>query len=134
MLDEEQWQRREELIASTGLSILQVPVGEHLDRLEQLLERRLLEANRRIASGENKQFRRKRSGRWTLPTPRASTTVNHPLFVVLPDINVQTVLRFVNRCTRFMDAFEHVLHRYSKSEADDDVISACLLAWGTNMG
>ena len=33
-----------------------------------------------------------------------------------------------------MDAFEHFLHRYSKSEADDDVISACLLAWGTNMG
>ena len=33
-----------------------------------------------------------------------------------------------------MDAFEHVLRRYSKTEADDDVISACLLAWGTNMG
>jgi hypothetical protein len=134
LLDEEQWQRKEALIASTGLSILQEPVGEHLDWLEQLLERRLLEVNRRIASGENKQFRRKRSGRWTLPTPRARTAVNHPLFEVLPDVNIQTVLRFVNRRTRFMDAFEHVLHRYSKSEADDDVISACLLAWGTNMG
>lgn len=78
LLDEEQWQRKEELIASTGLSILQEPVGEHLDRLEQLLERRLLEVNRRIASGENRQFRRKRSGRWTLPTPRARTAVNHP--------------------------------------------------------
>ncbi|MGH2536125.1 MAG: Tn3 family transposase [Candidatus Promineifilaceae bacterium] len=134
LLDEEQWQRKEELIASTGLSILQEPVGQHLDRLEQLLERRLLEVNRRIASGENKQFRRKRSGRWTLPTPRGRTAVNHPLFEVLPDVNIQTVLRFVNRRTRFMDAFEHVLHRYSKTEADDDVISACLLAWGTNMG
>jgi TnpA family transposase len=134
LLDEEQWQRKEELIASTGLSILQEPIGEHLDWLEQLLERRLLEVNRRIASGENKQFRRKRSGRWTLPTPRERTAVNHPLFEVLPDVNIQTVLRFVNRRTRFMDAFEHVLHRYSKTEADDDVISACLLAWGTNMG
>jgi len=33
-----------------------------------------------------------------------------------------------------MDAFEHDLRRYSKTEADDDVISACLLARGTNMG
>jgi TnpA family transposase len=134
LLDEEQWQRKEELIASTGLSILQEPVGEHLDWLEQLLEQRLLEVNRRIASGENKQFRRKRSGRWTLPTPRARTAANHPLFEILPDVNIQTVLGFANRRTRFMDAFEHVLHRYSKTEADDDVISACLLAWGTNMG
>lgn len=134
MLDEEQWQRKEGLIASTGLSVLQEPVGEHLDWLEQLLERRLLAVNRRIATGENKQFRRKRSGRWALPTPRGRTAVNHPLFEALPDINIQTVLRFVNRRTRFMDAFEHVLHRYSKTEADGDVISARLLAWGTNMG
>ena len=134
LLDEEQWQRKEELIASTGLSILQEPVDEHLDWLEQLLERRLVEVNRRIASGENKQFQQKRSGRWTLPTPRARTAVNHPLFEVLPDVNIQTVLRFVNRRTRFMNAFKHVLPRYSKTEADDDVISACLLAWATNMG
>ena len=134
LLDDKQWQRKDELIASTGLFILQQPVNDHLNALEQLLERRLIEVNRRIASGENKQFQRKRSGRWTLLTPRAKTTVNHPLFEVLPDVNIQTVLRFVNRRTRFMDAFEHVFHRYSKREADDDVISACLLAWGTNMG
>lgn len=40
LLGEEQWRRKEELIASTGLSILQEPISEHLDRLEQLLERR----------------------------------------------------------------------------------------------
>ena len=121
MLDDEQWQRKEELRASTGLSILQEPVGEHLDWLEQLLE-----VKRRAASGENRQFRRKRSGRWALPTPRDRTAVNHPLFEVLPDVNVETVLRFVNRRIGFMDAFEHVSHCYSRR--------ACLLAWGTNMG
>lgn len=134
LLDEQQWRRKEALIASTGLSILQQPVGDHLDALEELLERRLIEVNQRIAAGENKQFQMKRSGRWTLPYPRAKTAINHPLFEVLPDVNIQTVLQFVNRRTRFMDAFEHVLHRYSKREADDDVITACLLAWGTNMG
>ena len=134
LLDEEQWQRKKKLIASTGLSILQEPIGEHLDWLEKLLERRLLEVNRHISSGENKQFQRKRSGRWALPTPRTRAAVNHPLFEVLPDVNIQTILQFVNHRTHFMDACEHVLRRYSKTEADDDVISACLLAWGTNMG
>jgi TnpA family transposase len=134
LLDEQEWQRKDELIASTGLSILQQPICDHLNSLEQLLERRLVEVNQRIASGENKQFQMKRSGRWTLPNLRTTATVNHPLFEVLPDVNIHTVLRFVNHRTQFMDAFEHVLHRYSKREADDDIISACLLAWGTNMG
>ena len=134
LLNEQEWQRKDELIASTGLSILQQPISDHLNSLEQLLERRLVEVNQRIASGGNKQFQMKRSGRWALPYPRVTATVNHPLFEVLPDVNIQTVLRFVNHRTQFMDAFEHVLHRYSKREADDDIISACLLAWGTNMG
>jgi len=33
-----------------------------------------------------------------------------------------------------MPAFEHVLGRYTKQTVDEDVITACLLAWGTNMG
>jgi TnpA family transposase len=33
-----------------------------------------------------------------------------------------------------MDAFDHVLGRYTKQEADDHTITACLIAWGTNMG
>lgn len=97
LLNEQEWQRKDELIASTGLSILEQPISEHLNPLEQLLERRLVEVNQRIASGENKQFQMKRSGRWMLPNPRATATVNHPLFAVLPDVNIQTVLRFVNR-------------------------------------
>jgi hypothetical protein len=96
LLDEQEWQRKDELIAGTGLSLLQQPISDHLNSLEQLLERRLVEVNQRIASGENKQFQMKRSGRWTLPNPRATATVNHPLFEVLPDVNIQTVLRFVN--------------------------------------
>ena len=33
-----------------------------------------------------------------------------------------------------MSAFEHVLGRYTKQPAEEDVLTACLLAWGTNMG
>ena len=134
LLDEQQWQQKDELIADAGLSILQQSGRDHLNSLEQLLERRLNEVSQRIVSGENKRIRMKRSGRWTLPYPRAKTKVNHPLFEVLPDVHIQTVMQLVNRHTRFMDAFEHVLPRYSKRAADDNIITACLLAWGTNMG
>lgn len=33
-----------------------------------------------------------------------------------------------------MEAFEHVLLRYVKQEPDEHAITACLIAWGTNMG
>jgi hypothetical protein len=33
-----------------------------------------------------------------------------------------------------MTSFEHVLGRYSKQAADDRILSACLVAWATNMG
>ncbi len=33
-----------------------------------------------------------------------------------------------------MDAFEHVLGRYVKTQVDERAISACILAWGTNTG
>ena len=33
-----------------------------------------------------------------------------------------------------MDAFSHVLGRYVKQEMDDRVLTACIVAWATNMG
>jgi TnpA family transposase len=44
------------------------------------------------------------------------------------------VLHFVHRHCQFLDAFDHVLGRYVKQEADDHVLIACLIAWATNMG
>ncbi len=33
-----------------------------------------------------------------------------------------------------MTCFEHVLGRYGKQAADEHILSACLIAWATNMG
>ncbi len=68
------------------------------------------------------------------PYPRASESVNHPFFDTLQQVDLQTVLHFANQHCQFMDAFSHVLRRYVKQAADDRVITACLIAWGTNMG
>jgi len=49
-------------------------------------------------------------------------------------VDIGSVLHFVNRHCPFMEAFDHVLGRYAKQAADDRTITACLVAWGTNMG
>lgn len=137
LLDDQMWQDKEKLIANTGLPLLKHPIRDHLSQLEQQLEGRLVEVNQRIASGENEHFEIKRRGsqvRWTLQYPRGSESVNHPVFDALKQVNIGSVLHFVNRHCHFMEAFNHVLSRYAKQAADDRTITACLVAWGTNMG
>jgi TnpA family transposase len=137
LLDDQQWQAKDQLIEDTGLAILKQPIREHLADLEKRLEARLVEVNQRIASGANEHFETTRRGtqaRWTLRYPRSSEPANHPFFDDLDQVDISSVLSFVNQHCPFMPAFEHVLGRYTKQTVDEDVITACLLAWGTNMG
>jgi len=70
--------------------------------------------------------------------------VNHPLFDAHRQVEISSVMNFVNQQCRFMEAFEHILGRYAKSnarlrlsvkqEADERAIIAGLIAWSTNMG
>lgn len=137
LLDDQQWQAKDALIEQTGLASLKQPIREHLADLEKRLEARLVEVNERIASGENKHFETIRRGtqvRWTLRYPRSSEPVNHPFFDDLKQVDIGSVLHFVNQHCPFMSAFEHVLGRHTKQRLDEDVLTAGLLAWGTNMG
>jgi TnpA family transposase len=137
LLDNQKWEKKEELIASTGLTILNQPIRDHLAMLEQTLENRITEVNQRIAKGLNEHFQIKKHGqhvRWTLKYPSSNESVNHPFFNTLKQVEIRDVLHFVNRQCRFMDVFEHVLLRYTKQDADDTTIAACIIAWGTNMG
>ena len=137
LLDDETWQDKDTLIANTGLPLLKQPIRAHLANLEQQLEERLIEVNQRIAAGDNHHFKTIKRGpqvRWTLQYPHSSEPVNHPFFDSLKQVDIDSVLYFVNRYCPFMEAFEHVLGRYAKHAADDRTITACLVAWGTNMG
>ena len=137
LLDDQQWQAKDTLIEETGLATLNQPIRDHLADLEQRLEARLVAVNERIASGENEHFETTRRGnqvRWTLRYPRRSESVNHPFFDDLKQVDIGSVLHFVNQYCPFMSAFEHVLGRYTKQATDEEVLTACLLAWGTNMG
>jgi len=137
LLDNQEWQRKEELITNTGLSILKQPIRDHLSMLEQTLENRIAEVNQRITSGLNEHLQIKKRGqnvRWTLTYPSNNESVNHSFFDALQQVEISSVLYFVNEKCRFMDVFQHILSRYAKQEADDITIAACIIAWGTNMG
>lgn len=138
LIDDKTWHsQKEELIARSGLSILQQPVEEHLAALEQELEDRLATVNQRIAAGENESIKvNNKRGHlgWSLKYPDDIDETNHPVFDGLRQVGVGSVMEFVNQQCRFMNAFEHVLGRYVKTKVDERAIFASLLAWGTNTG
>lgn len=137
LITDAQLQDKDKLIAQTGLTILNEPIREHLLALEQKLEARLVEVNERISSNENTHFHIKKRGshiHWTLQYPHNSEAVNHSFFDSLQQINIATVLLYVHQQTHFLDAFDHILGRYSKQELDLNIIIACLVAWATNTG
>ncbi len=141
LIDDRQWKKKEELMAAAGHTVLNQPIQEHLASLEQLLEERLVAVNQRIASGENEHFQIKRRGQrargapeWILQSPRSNEAVNHPFYDSLGQVDIASLLHFVDQKCGFMSAFDHVLGRYVKRPANEFAINACLVAWGTNMG
>ncbi len=139
LIDDQQWQNKEKLISDISLTIFDRPVREHLAELEQKLESRIAEVNRRIASGENEHFKinkRGKQSRWVLQYSNDDDdeSINNPFFDALKQIELGSVMHFVNQHCQFLEVFEHVLGRYTKQVGDNRILVACIIAWGTNMG
>ena len=134
LLSEKQWKAKAELIPATGLATLKQPIQEHLADLEQQLEDRLARVNQRLSAGENEHFELKPRGQWSLSSPGIRDSANHPMFGDLKKVNLSSVLHFVNQRCHFTDALVHILGRYTKHTADERILIAALMAWGTNMG
>lgn len=137
LVDDQQWANKQVLLAQTGVALLAQPIGEHLAELKCQLEERISTVNQRISAGENSHLHlttRGKRKRWTLQYPTSTEPINHPIFETLPQVNLSRVLHFVNHHCHFTTCFEHVLGRYGKQGADEHILSACLIAWATNMG
>lgn len=134
LLSEKQWKAKAELISATGLATLKQPIQDHLAELEQQLEDRLARVNQRLSAGENEHFELKPRGQWSLSSPGIRDSANHPMFSDLKKVNLSSVLHFVNQRCHFTDALCHILGRYTKHTADERILIAALMAWGTNMG
>ena len=65
---------------------------------------------------------------------RKKTEINNPFYTQLPRTNLSNIMNYVNQNCGFMDAFTHIKSRYSKSQADENAIAACITAEATNYG
>jgi len=80
--------------------------------LENKLETRIIEVNQRIESGDNEHLKIKKRGlssHWTLPYVSDPESTNHSFFGALKQIDIGSVLHYVNQHCQFIDTFEHVL-------------------------
>jgi len=138
LISDERWtNEKDELIAQTGLSRLQTPIKTLLASLKEQLENQLRQVNEQILSGENSHVRVKKRGQhttWTLPYPHSEEGVNDPFFDEVEQLDIHALMYFVHQQCGFLDVFEHILPRYAKQGAKHQVMLACLVAWGTNMG
>ncbi|EEM68365.1 Transposase, Tn3 [Bacillus thuringiensis serovar andalousiensis BGSC 4AW1] len=110
------------MIQDFNLTNLQQPIEQHLKELENKLEARIISINKRITSGKNKHVqvkKHKNHHSWTLPYTRASALINHSFFDVLPQVDMRSILYFVNQQCNFLDNFEHILGRYANQKAND---------------
>ena len=131
--DEQWWNDKDTLIVETGRKILQQPIEEHLAELKDRLETRIAEVNRRIAAGENRHFKRKGNNRWTLEYPGGETE-HASFFDRLPQMDINSILHFAEQECRFTGAFTHLVGRFGKQIMNIPSLTACVVAWGTNMG
>ena len=137
LIDDLKWQDKTQLMISNNLTILANPIVEHLALLEKTLEDRIEEVNRHITDGDNEHFqikKRREKVRWNLLYPQGVDLINASLFEGLKQVDIASILHFVDEHCHFIKAFEHILGRYHRQAIDEDVIIACLIAWGNNIG
>ena len=136
LIDEAKWKQKDIILKELDLPVLNTPIEQQLKDYKVELEDKYHEVNRRITEGENKYIKVTGKGekaKWSLPYKKAEEKVNNPIYEKLPQIGISDLLHFVNGRTGFMNAFTHTLSRYVKSDIDDSVISACIIASGTNL-
>ena len=138
LIDLARWRNKEQLLKQLSLPVLSEPIEQQLEKLKQTLESKLAEVNRRILEGENKHIKvtgSKGNRKWYLVyEKKPDDPATNEFYENIPQVGVGKVLNFVNQHCQFLQAFEHVLGRYVKKEADHQAIIACIIAFGTNNG
>lgn len=104
-----------------------------IDNLEHLIKK----TNRDISKGENKYFKiiDEKKKTWSLSYEGLQDEeINNSIFFKIPQIELVDLLKFVNKKTNFLSGFTHVLGKYSKTNLDENVAIATIIAYGTNIG
>jgi TnpA family transposase len=137
LLSDEQWKQKDTLIKNLNLPYLHEPIETILARLKTDLEATIKRVNDRIQQGSNPDIKVTGTGentRWHLPYHNDEEPLDHPLYGQLPQVTIIDILAFVQQQTNYFSAFTHLIDRYAKQPSDIQRISACLVAFGENIG
>jgi TnpA family transposase len=137
LIDNEDWKNNKPLILkSLENHLISTDLEKILNDFESLLDGRYHEINQRITSGDNKKIKTKHNKKheitgWHLPYQKIGSDVNNPFFDGLNISSIGQIIKFTNHETNFIREFTHILPAYSKKQAEEAIISACLVAKGT---
>ena len=137
LIDNKYWKNNKlPILKSLENYLISTDLEKILNDFELLLDDRYNEINQRIISGDNKKIRTKHNKKheiigWHLPYQKIGHEVNNPFFDGLNMSSIGQIIKFTNHETNFIREFTHILPAYSKKQADEARISACLVAKGT---
>lgn len=129
---------KDSIIKSLENKLLATDIKDLLKELTSRLSSRYQEINSKITSGENSKIKLKHNKagevvRWNLPYKKSDDGVNNPFYENLPLASIGEIVQFGNKHTGFMKKFTHILPIGSKKQANEAVVSACLVAKGTGV-
>ncbi len=133
LISDEIWVKKDELLKSLGYPRIEATAKDRLKELAELLHDKILRVNERIASNENKYFK-KDGNEWFLEYPSIGEEINHKFFHKIQKKSIVDVIHFVNRQTNFSDAFTHIRTKHAKQKPEDNYIIACIIANGLSFG
>lgn len=137
LLQKEDWDKNKvTILQSLENQLISTDIEKILNNFESLMSNRYREVNQRISSGINDKIKIKynKKGevvRWRLPYKKVDDGVNNPFYENMNISSIGQIIKFTNHHTDFIKEFTHTLPTYSKTQAEEAVISACLVAKGT---
>jgi TnpA family transposase len=137
LIDRSRWQRdKQQVIERAGLEGFVDP-RKTLKELDEALYQQYLTTNRSIADGKNPHIKFKRSGGFTLATPKQEESDAEPLQQYFPDrrfVPLVEVLATVNRFTHFVNELQHPRQRYHHGQPSEAAIYAGVIGIGCAIG
>ena len=110
-------------------------IKEKLATLEGLIHL----TNQNILNNKNPHFKfnndKNKQGKWHLIYEGVEDkAINNTLFKKCPKVDIANLVWLVNKKTKFLSAFTHILNRYAKSTINEMPLIGALIAYATNLG
>ena len=137
LIDNEKWNDKDNIIKNLDLPYLHKSIDDILIAFEEAVENSLNTVNNRIKEKKNQDVKITGKGdkiKWSIPYKKIEESANNPIYEQFLPIGIVELINFVDEQCGFIPSFTHLLDKYSKSEADNQRIVACIVACGTNIG